>query len=183
MLKAKNILLLSEDSEQKRLEFQNPLTQFVEIKKIYPSTLRIALYKSEPLAELRLSQGYALLNRDGKILLKQKERTPTLPLITYYQLFDYNLFQSGDKVNYSEIVTALFFIDKLNNLNVKVESIDINGSSVIVCNLRDKRIFISNTKDKDQQLFELTTIIKQFKIKAQNYKEIDVRFDKPIVRF
>ncbi|OGK19798.1 hypothetical protein A2866_03610 [Candidatus Roizmanbacteria bacterium RIFCSPHIGHO2_01_FULL_39_8] len=182
-LKEKNLLLLSLPQEENNLEEQNPLVEFIEIKKQYPHTLRIQIYDSRPIATLKLTNGYALLNKEGKILSKAKEADSKFTLITYYQAFDYTMFQSGEKLNYSEIITALFFLEKMSRLNLQVERIDISGSSVIVCYLRDKKIFISNTKDKTQQLFELETIIKQFKIKAQNFKELDLRFDKPIVRF
>lgn len=182
-LKEKNMLLLSLPQEENNLEDQNPFVGFVEIKKQYPQTLRIQIYDSQPIATLKLTNGYALLNNQGKILSKAKVADSQFPIITYYQAFDYTMFQSGEKINYSEISTALFFLEKMSHLNLQVERVDISGSSVIVCNLRDKKIFISNTKDKAQQLFELETITKQFKIKAQNFKELDLRFDKPVVRF
>jgi bifunctional N-acetylglucosamine-1-phosphate-uridyltransferase/glucosamine-1-phosphate-acetyltransferase GlmU-like protein len=76
---------------------------------------------------------------------------------------------------------ALQVVKLVTDLQLDPVSIDINGDDMILCNLSGKKIFFSTKKDIRQQEYQLTEIIKQFKIKGKQFKAVDLRFEKPII--
>ncbi len=195
-LKNKNIIFLSTKEFEKIILDQNPTIATISITKKYPDALIIIIRSSSPLAYLKLNGGFALLDEKAKVLAKVKSTSLKLALINFYQLFDFQQMSIGDTLNYREITTTNYLLKKSQDLNLVVESIDINGLSMIVFNVkypstkeegqpasRQVTILFNGEKDKEKQGFELETIIKRFKIEAKEFKALDFRFDKPVVSF
>jgi hypothetical protein len=108
----------------------------------------------------------------------------SIPVINYYQKLNNDSFQTGDWIDYEDIKQTLFFIDKLNQINLKTLIIDISGQDMLVFNLNgDKKIIFSIKKAKELQDYQLELIIRQFKIEGKEYKTIDLRFNKPVIGF
>lgn len=195
-LKNKNIFFLSVKESEEALLSQNPGVAHISIQKHYPNSLIILIRPTAPLAYLRLNGGYALLDDNSKIVAKTKTPEKPLPLINFYQLFDFAQMRIGETLIYKEMVAAIYLLKSAQDLNLRVESIDINGLSMIVFNVKNPArggeshptdmpvtILFSGEKNKDKQAFELETIIKRFKIEAKEFKTLDFRFDKPVVTF
>ncbi len=195
-LKGLNLYFLSEDFITDTVNNNNPNIVVAEVIKEFPDKLIIKLRLNEPIAQLKLNAGYAQLSEEGKILKKSKtpfsgvKQKNTIPTINFYQQFDYYQIKPGNKLDYEEIEITLALLKKSQDLNLKVENIDISGLNMIVFNLKDqtadgqlKKILLTAEKDREKQEFELETIIKQFKIGAKDFKVLDLRFDKPIVKF
>lgn len=178
-----NLLFISNKQIEKIITEKNPLIKIVLIKKKYPSTLEIKFSFFKPVAELSVSNGFYGLADNGKIVYKSKKRNSELTNIKFYQKLNYQAYNQGETVSFKEILDGLFFLKKLTDLNIKAESLDINGINMLVFNLRDKKIIFSSEKEKEAQTFQLGEIIKQFKIKGKQYREIDLRYDKPVIRF
>ena len=107
-----------------------------------------------------------------------------MPIINYYQKLNFRSFQTGDWIDFKDIKQTLFFVEKLSQLNLIPLTIDIKGQDMLVFNLNDnKTIVFSNSKDKEDQSYQLELIIRQFKVEGKEYKKIDLRFDKPIIQF
>lgn len=182
-LKDNNLLLLSDQIVEENIIQNNPQIKKVTIDKIYPKTLLLKVEVNEASAYLKLNKGFAALSDEGKIIYKSENIDQNLPVINYYQQFDFFQLGVGSKLEYKDLTTALFLLLKAQNLNLKIDSIDINGLSMIVFNLKDKKIFLTSEKDRNDQAFELETIVKEFKIEAKDFKTLDLRFEKPIVSF
>src|SRR3989344_342671 len=187
-LKGKNIYSLTEAHIEDTLTESNPNFLLAEVIKEFPNKLRLKLILIEPLASLKLNQGYAFLSVEGKIIKKSKAKY--LPVINFYQSFDYYQTKVGNKLDYKEVATTLKLLQKSQDLGLKIDNIDINGLSMIVFTVKEsgdtktkKKIFFTAEKSLEKQVFELETIIKQFKIEAKDYQELDLRFDKPIIKF
>ena len=54
---------------------------------------------------------------------------------------------------------------------------------MLLFNVGEKKIIFSSEKEAGSQLFQLQQIVKQFKVEGRAFKEIDLRYDKPVVRF
>ncbi len=134
-------------------------------------------------AYFKLNKGFAALDENGKIINKSENKILDLPVINYYQQFDFFQLNLGSRIDYKDLTTALFLVKKSHDINLKIDSIDINGLSMIVFNLKDKKIYFTSQKSSEEQAYELETLIKQFKIEAKDFKTLDLRFDKPIVSF
>jgi len=168
---------------EKQLYDLNPQIKSVQLVKIYPNKIHIDVKKYNTLAIFEVEAGYFFLSEDGRILEKRKEQKENLPIIHYYQKFYFNEYNSGDKLEYKDILYCLFFVNKLHYLGVKIDSIDINGLDMLIFNSGDKKYIFTTSKEKQLQYGEFKTIIERFKIERTEYASIDLRFEKPIIKF
>jgi hypothetical protein len=176
-----NLLLLSDVQVIQTIIDVNPQIKTVKIEKVFPQKIKLIIGIYQPEAILKVSNGFFILGSDGRILSKIKIQNQLLPFINYYQKLDYYSFNTGDKLSYKDILWSLDLLKKVFNLGLKVDTIDINGLDVIALHLGEKSLLFSTERDIEIEKYELETIIKQFKISRRDYKNIDFRFDKPIV--
>lgn len=161
----------------------NPQIKEINVEKKYPNRLIIFIKLQEPLASISVNQGQFILSEDGTILEKSSKVKENLPSIKYYQKLNYSFYDTGDKVNYKDVLTALHFAQTVKNLGLKVDSVDINGLNVIALNLNSRKIIFTTEKEISLQDYQLRTIIRQFKIEGKEFKLLDLRFDRPILKF
>ena len=178
----KNILFLNEETVKKNISKSNPQVGDVRLEKIYPNTVRIRVELDNPVAILTVDQGLFVLNNSAKIISKVKNNNTNLPKINYYQKLNYSSFVLGDYVEYNDIKTTLFFLKKLEELDLGVVNVDINGLNMIRLNLKSGVILATTEKDLETQAYQLEKIIKQFRIEGKEFETLDLRFDKPVVK-
>lgn len=181
--KNRNILFLSEKEIENRIISENSYVDKVYVNKELPKTLSVLVSIHKNIAQLKVSNGFFNLSEEGRIISKVRKSTENIPIINYYQLFNYHENQAGDFITYKDIKTALFILKKALNLGIKADSIDINGLSMIVLNFQERKVFFTTEKDKEVQIYELDQIIHSLKIKGQDFKKLDLRFKKPIIVF
>ncbi|OGK18043.1 hypothetical protein A3G67_04310 [Candidatus Roizmanbacteria bacterium RIFCSPLOWO2_12_FULL_40_12] len=177
----KSLFLLQEGEVQRTLLENNPMVKKVQVEKKYPDTLKIQIETDKSVSLLAVDQGYFALSPRGRILLKTKSKQSNVPIINYYQKLHYSAFQTGDVLDLKDILTALHFLKKTQELGLKILSIDINGFNMIRLQLENKMIFFTTEKSTAEQDYELETLIRQFKIEGRDFKMLDFRFDKPII--
>lgn len=178
-----NLLFFPSDKIIEIILANNPQIESVIINKVFPNTVILKITNSKPLAYFKLNQGYATVDEKGKVLSKNANKSEDLPVINYYQQFDYSQLNIGSTLNYIDLTTSLFLLKKTSELDTIIDSIDINGLSMIVFNLKGKQIFFTSDKPKETQSYQLETLIRQFKIEAKDFKVLDLRFEKPVVTF
>jgi hypothetical protein len=176
-----NILFLNTQKAQDSLLKRNPLVKKIDISKKLPNTLTIMAQMSTPFTYLKIEQGYGVLSMEGKIL-SFVDRASGMPIIEYYQQFKQEELPLGDTLNYKDVQTSLFFLEKMARLGFVIETVDINSLNVILFKSGEKQYFFSVEKDKDLQYQTLKTILEYFKKENKDYKSIDLRFDKPVIR-
>jgi len=180
----KNLFFINPDRIATEIIKENFFVKTATVNKVWPNSLKISVSFYKPCVSLIVNNGLFNLSCDGRILQKIKAGKILLPVINYYQKLNNGSFQTGEWVDYKDIKQALFFIDKLKQLNIIPLAIDIKGQDVILFNLIDnKKIIFSNNKDREAQEYQLELIIRQFKIEGKDFKKIDLRFNKPIVEF
>ncbi len=180
----KNIFFITQKTIQKNIVETNTLVKEAKLVKKYPNTLQIHIDTETPLAVVQSSdKGYLILSESGKILYKKRSKIPFLPVIRYYQSFDYDTLQAGDVISHRDIQIALQFIRQSGDLDLSVDSVDIEGFSMIALNIGNKRVFFTTEKDEAIQNYQFTTVIKQFKIEGKQFVSLDLRFDKPVAIF
>ena len=181
--KNKNILFLSEKEIENKIISENPCVIKVYVNKEFPKTLNFLVSMQSELVQLKVSNGFFNLSEEGRIISKVRDRKEELPIINYYQLFNYHENQAGDFITYEDIKTALFILKKAFELGIKTDSIDINGLSMIVLNFEERKVLFTTEKDKEIQIYEFDQIVHSLKIKGQSFKKLDLRFKKPIIVF
>ncbi len=181
---SKSLLLIDENKISKKIVQENYLLKTAVVKKIWPDKLSIEVTFYEPCATLIINNGFFNLSCDGRILEKLHDSPLNLPIVNFYQKLNSNFFKIGEWVDYKDIKQALYFVDKLKQINIYPLTIDIKGQDMLVFNLiGEKKIIFSNNKDKETQDYQLELIVKQFKIEGKEFSKIDLRFDKPIISF
>lgn len=182
-LKKRNLLFLDTKSTAGEIRKENPSVKTVTLEKVMPSTLSMKVSYYTPTANFAVRGGYFILSEQATILEKKRSAPDTrLPEIRYYQDFDYYAFQPGAYLDYKDIVSSIFFLQKALDLNLRVDNIDINGLNMIVFSLPTKRILFTTEKDLEKQAYELQSIIRQFKMEGKDFEELDLRFDRPVIR-
>lgn len=179
----KNMLFISIKDAEESLLASNPELQSVSIEKKFPNSLVIAVTLQPILATIEMNEGYAYLSEKGKIIRKSREKKDSLPLIRYYQKMNYSSFGAGDDMKYIDILLTLHFIKKLSDLGLKTDFVDIDGLDMLLFIIGDKNIIFTTEKDTKTQDYELEQIIRQFRIEGKEFKSLDLRFEKPIIKF
>lgn len=182
-LKNSNLIFLNEAKIEKSLLENNTNLKEIKLEKKYPNTLILKIKLNQPLAYLKLNQGYAAISENAKVIYKTKSEISNKTVIKYYQTFYYQQIQPNINLNFRDLEIALFFLKKLKDFDIKVDSIDINSLNMLVFNINQKKILFTSDRTKGDQSYELETLIKQFKIEAKDFKILDLRFNKPVVTF
>lgn len=183
VLQRQNILILSTDRVRKEIIERNPWVRNTTVSKLLPDTLQVKIDLYNPFAYLKSNEGYFLLSDDARILAKQKFLSNLLPVISYYQQFDYQSLSSGEFLRQKDILTTLSFLEKLKEMNIQINSIDIGSSHMLVFNSDGKIIIFTTEKSQERQRYELEIIVRQTKIDGKDFKSLDLRFDKPVIIF
>ena len=183
-IEEKYLFLTSEKDIAATITHTNPSIKSVSVHKVYPDTITLDIIRYEPLVYLKSQEGFFLLSDEAVILGKSKEQeNKSLPVITYYQSVPFAEYQAGEQLPLQDIRDSIFFLRKLRELGVKINSIDIAGFHMLGLYTEDKKYFFSSEKDRSIQMYDIEQAIKRFKSEKSEYKAIDVRFDKPVITF
>jgi len=185
-LKKDNFFILKAKKNQieDNLKLINSSIKTIKIEPIFPDKVKLIVDFYEPMAILIGSDINFYLSRDSRILFKTKDiRERELTLINYYQKLPDFLYKTGDYISFSDIKMAVELIDFFDQIGFVVKKVDIKSEDMLIFNLRDREILLTDKKDKNGQKNQLKKIIRQFKIEGKEFKKIDLRFDKPVVVF
>lgn len=184
LLVDKNLILLDTTKFNSLLVELNPKLTEIKLQKIFPNVLTVSYKLINPIAYLKSNNGYFYLSENAKILEKRKDKNAKLNLteISYYQKFDYGSNIAGDFLDFTDIRYSLEFLKKLNDLEIEVNSIDINSPNMIRLNLINSTVIFTTEKKINSQLNNLDKIIRKFKVEGKSFSLLDLRFDKPILK-
>lgn len=178
------IFFINEYNIKKDFIQKNPHLEDINIKKKLPNTIVLTHVISNPIAQIQVANGFFHLSKKGRILKKTKNKIDFLPLIIFYQKFNYQSYPTGDYLKYSEIIYSLKAIEKIKSLGFNnIKEVKIKNSNLIICYFDNKEINLSAEKDIERTFYELTTIINKIKLEKKDFQKLDVRFNKPIIVF
>jgi hypothetical protein len=176
-----SMIFTTEKEIEQQILTENPRIKSVTVEKIFPQTIYIKITKNDLLTVLKSGNGYFYLDETGKIIEKTKELKKNLPVITYYQMFDYYSYSAGDLITYQDFLASLQILKTLLDLGIQIDTIDISSLSMILLQVGNKQIIFTTEKDIKTQLYEVEKIVQRFKIEGKEFQSLDVRFDKPVV--
>jgi len=181
----KNLLFLNTYQLSKDISELNPKVIHLKIYKIYPNSVSITYKLDKPIAVIKANEGYLFLSGQGKILERSKniEKSSKLSQINYYQKFDYLTNTTGSIIDFVDVKYSLSVLTKLKKYKNEVLSIDISRPSMIRFNLGDSVVIFTSEKPIDEQINKLEKIILQFKVEGNNFSLLDLRFDKPVLKY
>jgi len=174
--------LVSEKNVQESIVAQNPGVSTVYVEKIYPNKLFIKIVAEGPSVSLKVGNEYVLLTSIGRVLQKVKTKPTNIPEIIYYQELFKEDVKIEDVLSFKDLQIAIQFIRILRTLGYKVIQVDIDSFYMIRLVLEDSReVLVTTEKNIQKQEYQISSILRQFKVDGTKFKRLDVRFDKPVM--
>lgn len=175
-----NLFLVNTETLSLQFAQKNPLLRNVQIEKHYPNRLDIFFETRKAIARIRFPQGEDVYLDEDAVVLPHGNDVPLLPVlhISSLDLID------NDRVANHSIKKSILIIRKLMEQGMTVDSLtirdDIQEIEVVIGN--EKLVMLSSI---DIEFFSssLQLLLRQFRIEGKQPKEIDFRFNKPIVHF
>lgn len=201
-----NIFILNESVIQSKLKekffcikFVNLLRQFPDIVKLAvtgrqavallsplkfedstsSASLDIAIFFATPSSQLEDKSKSYILDDEGIIFAKGE--LPNVPKI-YFLGDDLSL---GNRLEEDVVKSALIILDKVKSFGVNIKEAKIYSQKFLGLNpIADKpKIIFALDKDINIQLASLQLILTEAKIDLREMEFIDLRFDKPVVKY
>ncbi len=174
---SKNLLFFPSDRVRKEIIADNTLLSDVRFQKKYPHTLVIVPVLRPAFARLRSVERVVLLDRDGVVLM-DGDQGLALPIIQ----FNLTDIRVGETITEKRVQTALALLNGLQKMFTILSISEFDGSSLLV-KAGKTDIFIAQERDVGEILATLQTLITGFRIKGTLPAVVDLRFDKPVIKF
>lgn len=118
-------------------------------------------------------------DKDGMIL--SKESNPNFPSI----ILTANNLNLGSKINSEWVKNSLKIFDKLKTFNLNINEGKIYPETIFLLKSKDNnlKIIFDLNKNVELQLAALQLLLEQAKMNGENMELIDLRFDKPVVKY
>lgn len=207
-IKNENILFFNEQRIKNKIFSEYVCVKNISFEKKFPNKLKIIIngrksiakissYKSNELIDLKeleatVSSEAALLDwsssetsstdnfiiDDEGIIFTNKDENG-LPVL-YMPIAD-NLLKIGNKLKNTDFKKVSLLFNKLSQMNVNLLQTKLSGQNLQV--LGQPKIVFLLEKDVLKQLASLQLILEKAKIDERNMEIIDLRFDKPVVKY
>lgn len=183
-LKNRRIWMIDDAETIAYLNERNPGIKIISFDKNYPDEVIIEAKKIVGAAYLHVDSGFYLISDEGILLEKSREEPNSdRPLIEYYQKIPYSQYHLGQEMSQKDILDGLYFLKVVESSRQKVISIDIEGFNMLGLNTEKYKYFFTSEKDRELQEYLFEKSIAQMNLEGIEFKELDFRFEKPVVRF
>ncbi|MBI3103797.1 hypothetical protein HYZ05_02570 [Candidatus Daviesbacteria bacterium] len=194
-LSGKNFFLINAKFLEENLKRQFICIKKVSLAKYIPDHVGLTVFGRDPYAvliNLRLKEATGsatpsaddfdlgekfLVDEEGVIFSKN---APDAHLPKIY--FSHQELSLGKKLQGEILRDALMIINKLKGFGIEIGNVSVLENKVLIVYSTPKIIF-KLLDNLDIQLASLQLILEKAKIESNNLEFIDLRFDKPIVRF
>lgn len=199
-IKGENILLMNEQNINKKILLKYPCVKNIIFKKQFPDKVKIIISGREGMArisyinlkelEATSASGAALIDwtfplsvesdnfiiDDEGIIFAQNNES-SLP----YLYLKNQILKIGNKIENIDLNKVSLLFVKLPQMGIKINKTKINGQDFQV--LGEQKIVFSLAKDVLAQFASLHLILEKAKIDERTMEIIDLRFDKPVVKY
>jgi hypothetical protein len=173
----KTLLFFPSDRFRAEILSDNTYLADVQFQKIYPHTLKIIPVTRAPSARLQVGGRIVLLDKLGYVL-SDGDQGFMLPLI----VIDLPFFRVGEKLTSPRVQTALSIIEALRS-DWDINSLTEVNESYFLVKTPKTDIFIAHNGELGEILTTLQTLLAGFRIKGTLPAVVDLRFDKPVIKF
>lgn len=177
----KNIIFLRTNSVIGEILDEEPTLKEVKIKKKLPDKLIFELKEREGVVALGFETGEDFYIVDNEGVLLAKTKSSDLPLILLKEPVGLNI---GEKIEEEEIIQAINFLTslRLNLFEPKLGRI-VSSQTLEIWLKENVVVLFSLKKEAEIQLDSLQLIFSRAKIEGKTTRQIDLRFDKPVVKY
>jgi cell division septal protein FtsQ len=176
-LKGDSLWLLSEQSLRTVWLERFPTIERITVEKRYPGTLVISYVPRVAFCQLVAPNGTYLVDRDGFIFAKSSH--PTLPKLATNEI----LAGVGKQTSARGVKLGLNLVDGLRNAEPRVVDVLLRGNQLDITLTGDPKIYISDTRSAGPSLLEIKALLFKFKQENRYPKELDLRFERPLIRY
>ncbi|MFZ2025134.1 MAG: hypothetical protein WAV51_02560 [Microgenomates group bacterium] len=171
-----NMIFFQSDAVITQIKNDNPLIKTIEIRKHFPSTLELVVYKRQPIARLQTST--AIVGIDSEAIVTDVLGNDLAPVIQ----IDVPLVRMGQTIKDEGVKQAVEIIAGSQSF-LHIRKIQNYETVSLQARTQESNIFFPQKGDIRPILDTLQTLIMGFRIKGTMPKTIDLRFDKPVVQF
>ena len=160
---------------------RNPKIAFVGVKKeSTSSSILTDLVENEAsnVAQIQYKGSDLFISDDEGVIFSKDSMDINIPVVYFFN----RDFKIGDNLGYDLILNINNAIQSLSNLGLKSRVLFLDAHELL---LQDTgfSIILSLKKDLNLQIASLQLILEKAKIEKGNVEFIDLRFDKPIIKF
>lgn len=118
------------------------------------------------------------LTDDSGFIFSLVLKSPTISVVEYWD----NSLKVGSSINNQNFLKLLAIIQKLKEIELVISGVKVYSTNTVLV-MSSQPILFSLDTDVENQLAALQLILQKAKIDDENMFFIDLRFDKPIVKF
>ncbi len=182
-LKDQNIFRVSTESLKNLLETEMPKLADVQVKKVYPSTLKISARVREPLVYVSAKNIY-LIDKEGMVIEKIGRAETDLPDLPFISGLESSKVQRGRKITDDLLATSLEVLIILKKVKPricsKISEINANEEQGLTVVMLDGTKLYFHSDDIRCQLAALETFLQRIE-GMNNLLYADFRFEDQIV--
>lgn len=175
----KNIFLIDLSEKTEKLKDAHPDWQTLKLSKKMPHEIAVEILTLQPVAALGKEgeKKFYLIDQLGN-LVDRKEVNPGFPLIIIEDLPQVEL---GQPLSVSFLSQSLELVKLLTELRLDFKNLKIQ-KEIIIAVFAGFQAFFSPERDLQKQVASLQLIINEGRIDKSHLQEIDLRFEKPVIK-
>lgn len=177
-LKGDSLILLNEQDIMHDWQTRMPSLEKVYVHKELPNTVIIEYVPRVAYSQLVSPQDTFLVDREGYIFAKT-EQVDYLPKV----LTDQEDIAIGTTTSAKGVRLSQHLIEGLRNTNPRLKSILLRDGVLEITMTGDPKLLISDDKAALPTLREINAIFSKFAADEKYAKEVDMRFDRPVLRY
>jgi hypothetical protein len=174
----KTLLVFPAAKLRAQLLKDNPILADVQFQKEYPHTLVIIPTLRSAVVRLSLSAREVLLDEQGTVLADTDASSPNLPRL----VLPITAVRTGEKISDPRVVAGIAFITGMRDI-LPVASVSVEDERSLRAKCDKLDIIFPQDEPTSTLLATLQTLLSGFRIKGTLPTFIDLRFNKPIIKF
>jgi hypothetical protein len=174
----KSLVLFPTEKFRAELLADNPTLADIQFQKKYPHTLVIVPTLRTALVRLQLTAREVLLDGSGVVLSDADASAPLLPLL----VVPLTTVRIGETIRNPRVIAGISFITGIQQI-VHIQTIIIEDELSLRAKSDTLDIIFPQDKPMSGTLATLQTLLSGFRIKGILPTFIDLRFNKPIIKF
>jgi hypothetical protein len=178
-----NIFLLDSNNETESIKKNYPKIESLEVRKELPNKVYITIKEREAFAAVTFDQKYwYLIDRSGYILEKKETYPKSKPKIILKN--SHSSFKPDQELNQDGLSAGLFILELIKDNFLLFDRLVVDSNERITLFLSEGVVAtLSAQKEVAPQVDSLQFILRQSKIEGDLPSFIDLRFNKPVVRY
>jgi cell division septal protein FtsQ len=173
-----NLVLLNTDALRKQLLGEYIQLDDISLSKRLPHSLILDIKFKKPVARIITDKRIAVIDKNGIVITGYREEFSHLPVLN----FGVHDVPDGTVIDKPEVRTSLSFLEQLPS-GIAIDEMTIQNGQTLQAKMGKTSIFIDLNTAINPAVSTLQTLLAGFRMKGTMPTSIDLRFDKPIIKY